>query len=68
MDWQQITALAIVAVTAGVFLRAKLRPRKFSFERDTHCGCSSPSHSGSKNSIVFKARKGGQREIVMKMK
>jgi hypothetical protein len=68
MDWQQIVALGIVGVTAGIFLRAKLRPRKFRFERDTHCGCSSPAQSGSKNSIVFKARKGHRSQIVMKMK
>ena len=68
MDWQQITALGIVAVTAGFFLRSKLRRRKFSFEHDTHCGCSSPAQSGSKSSIVFKARKGQRPEIVVKMK
>jgi hypothetical protein len=64
MDWQKIAALVIVAVTAGAFLRAKLRRRKFSFERDTHCGCASPS--GSNNSIVFHARKGQRAQIVVK--
>jgi len=64
MDWQKIASLVIVAVTAGAFLRTKLRKRKFSFERDTHCGCASPS--GSKNSIVFHARKGQRPQIVVK--
>jgi hypothetical protein len=66
MDWQKIASLVIVAVTAGAFLRVKLRRRKFSFERDTHCGCASPS--GSKNSIVFHARKGQRAQIVVKSK
>jgi hypothetical protein len=64
MDWQRIASLGIVAVTAGAFIRAKLRTRKFSFERDTHCGCSSPS--GTKNSIVFHARKGQRPQIIVK--
>ena len=66
MDWQTMTALSVVAVTAGLFLRAKLRPRKFSFERDTHCGCSSADTAGAKTSIVFSARKGGRAKIIIK--
>jgi hypothetical protein len=66
MDWQTMTALGVVAVTAGLFLRAKLRPRKFSFERDTHCGCSSADTAGAKTSIVFSARKGGRAKIIIK--
>jgi hypothetical protein len=66
MDWQQIAALAVVAATAGVFLRAKLRRRAFSFARDTHCGCSSPSGAGAKGSIVFSARKGQRAKIIVK--
>jgi len=64
MDWQKFAALAIVAVTAGMFLQAKLRKRKFSFERDTHCGCSAPTGSGG--SIVFRARKGQRSQIIVK--
>jgi hypothetical protein len=64
MDWQKIASLGIVAATAGLFLRAKLRKRKFSFERDTHCGCASPV--GTKNSIVFHARKGQRGQILLK--
>jgi hypothetical protein len=66
MDWQKMTALSVVAATAGLFLRAKLRRRKFSFARDTHCGCSSPTSAGAKTSIVFSARKGGRAKIIMK--
>jgi hypothetical protein len=66
MDWQTMAALSVVAVTAGLFLRAKLRPRKFSFERDTHCGCSAANSAGAKTSIVFSARKGERSKIILK--
>jgi hypothetical protein len=66
MDWQQIAALTLVAATAGIFLRAKLRRRAFSFTRDTHCGCSSPSGGNAKGSIVFSARKGQRAKILVK--
>jgi hypothetical protein len=68
MDWQQIAALGVVGATAAMFLRAKLRPRKFSFQRDTHCGCASPGQSAPKSSIVFHARKGERSRVVLKMK
>ena len=66
MDWQKIAALGVVAVTAGLFLKAKLRRRKFSFEHDTHCGCATSSSVPSKSSIVFSARKGSRATITMK--
>jgi hypothetical protein len=66
MDWQKIAALSVVTATAGLFLRAKLRRRKFSFEHDTHCGCAAADAAGSKTSIVFSARKGGRAKIIMK--
>jgi len=66
MDWQTMAALSVVAVTAGLFLRAKFRPRKFSFERDTHCGCSTANSVGAKTSIVFSARKGARAKIIVK--
>jgi hypothetical protein len=65
MDWQQIAALGVVALTAGLFVRAKLRRRKFSFERHTHCGCAAGG-SRRQESIVFSARKGGRARIIMK--
>jgi hypothetical protein len=65
MDWQKIIASAIVAGTAAIFLFAWLRPRKFDFKRDTHCGCA-PAAPG--NSIVFRARKGQRPQVIMKMK
>jgi hypothetical protein len=66
MDWQQIAALGVVAATAGLFLRMKLRGRKLSFEHQTHCGCAAGSRAGSRASIVFSARKGERAKIIMK--
>ena len=67
MDWQQLVSLAIVAITAAVLLRGKFRRRKFSFERDTRCGCLA-SHQVPQHSIVFRARKGERPQIIVKMK
>jgi len=66
MDWQQAVSLLIVAATAGLFLWARFRRRKFSLERDTHCGCASPGGPASKSSIIFRARKGERPQIVVK--
>ena len=68
MDWQKAVSLAIVGMVAGLFLWARFRRRKFSFERDTHCGCSARGPVEVKSSIVFHARKGGRPEILVKMK
>ena len=68
MDWQEITALSIVAATAAIFIAKKFRRKKFSFQRDTHCGCSSGTSARSRGSIIFHARKGERGEIIMKMK
>jgi len=68
MDWQETTALLIVAATAVTLAWTKLRPRKFSFRRDAHCGCSSLSSAESQPSIVFQARKGEAPRVVIKMR
>lgn len=74
MDWQQLVALAIVAITAGLFIVARLLAigllgrRKFSFERDTHCGCAASGSSAPQSSIVFHARKGQRPEVLVKMR
>jgi hypothetical protein len=67
MDWQQLTTLLIVALAAALLLRARFRRRKFSFERDTHCGCSAPT-AGAKGSIIFHARKGERPQTMVKLK
>lgn len=67
MDWQQVLALLIVASTAALFAWSKLRRKKFSFARDTHCGCSSgTAQIGPAQKIQFKARKGGRPTVVIK--
>jgi hypothetical protein len=68
MDWQETTALAIVVVAASAFAWARFRPRRFSFQRDTHCGCSSPASSHQPPSIMLHARKGERPEVIVKMK
>ena len=69
MDWQQLVSLMIVAATAvllALLLAGKLRRRKFSFERQTHCGCVAGSQATTQGSIIFRARKGQRREVVVK--
>jgi hypothetical protein len=66
MDWQQPVALGIVAAAALGLVWRKVRPRRFSFERDTHCGCSSPAADANRSSIVFHARKGAPSTITIK--
>jgi hypothetical protein len=68
MDWQQMVSLGIVAGAAGALGWARFRRRKFSFDRDTHCGCSAVTGSSVQSSVVFHARKGGQPHILLKMK
>jgi hypothetical protein len=68
MDWQEITALLLVAGTAAAFAWRRFRPRKFRLERDTHCGCSSPASATEKPSIVYHARKGEPPRVTVKMK
>ena len=67
MDWQQLLALLIVACTAGIFLWSKLRKKKFSFAKDTHCGCGTErAPIGPSQTIQFKARKGQRPKIVIR--
>jgi hypothetical protein len=68
MYWQQAASLAIVGVAATLLLRALFRPRKFSFQRDTHCGCSSAGGVAPQHSIIFRARKGERPQILIKPK
>ena len=56
----------IVTLTSAGLLWGLLRRRKFSFTRDTHCGCSPKTHAPNTNSIVFHARKGERPQIIVK--
>ena len=68
MNWQQVVSLMVVALVAGLFLRGWLRRRKFSFQRDTHCGCSGAEQADAGNSIIFHARKGRRPVVTVKMR
>jgi len=70
MEWQQLVSVIIVAAAACGLLSRALRRRKFSFARDTHCGCSGggASSAGEQGSIVFHARKGCRPEVIVKMR
>jgi hypothetical protein len=67
MDWQETAALAIVAATATAFVWRRMRPRKFSFQRDTHCGCTTES-SSRPPSMILQVRKGEQPKLTVKMR
>lgn len=64
--WQEVIALAIVAATAGLFARRYLGRNRLGFERKTSCGCGAGKASLPRGSIVFRARKGGRREVVVR--
>lgn len=66
MNWQQLVSLTIVGVAAALLLRNQFRRRKFSFARDTHCGCGG-GHNDRPPSVVYRARKGERPQIVIKM-
>jgi hypothetical protein len=68
MDWQQLVSLTIVSAAAVLLLAGKFRHRKFSFERDTHCGCVGNRNLVPQHSIVFHARKGERPQVRVKMK
>ena len=68
MDWQALVSLLIVATTGALLVWSRFRHRKFSFQRDTHCGCSAVAHSAPQSSIVFRARKGERPEVLLKFK
>ncbi len=63
MDWQQLVSLVVVASAAVLLVGGKLRRRKFSFERETHCGCAAVPAVSRQSSIVFRARKGARAEV-----
>jgi hypothetical protein len=68
MDWQQLVSLLIVAAAGALLVGSRFRRRKFSFERDTHCGCAAAPQAGPQSSIVFRARKGERPEVLVKMR
>jgi hypothetical protein len=68
VDWQQFVSLVIVAAAVGGLLWLKFNRRKFSFQRDTSCGCSGGGGPVNKSSIIFHARKGSPPEVRVRMR
>jgi hypothetical protein len=68
MDWQQLVSLTIVSAAAVLLLRDRFRPRKFSFQRATHCGSCAHANSAPQHTIIFRARKGERPQVVIKPK
>jgi hypothetical protein len=68
VNWQTAVALTIVALAAAGLLWGMLRRRKFSFQRNTHCGCSGSNPRIGGSSIIFRARKGERPRIIVKAK
>ena len=68
VNWQTVVSLIIVALAVAGLLWGRLRRRKFSFARDTHCGCSAHDPAPNLSSIVFHARKGERPQIIVKTK
>ena len=62
MDWQQPVALGIVALTAGIFLWRRFRPRRFSLAHDTHCGCSAPTGM-TPPGLIIQGKRGEQARV-----
>ncbi len=67
MDWQQLTALAIVGIAAFLLIRSRLRPRGHCLSKDNPCGCSAGNAPAPKGSIVFRARKGQRPQVIVKL-
>ena len=64
MDWQQVTALCIVALTAALFVHSALGARR---KRGCGIGCSAPSGRAETGSIKLCARKGERPRVIVKL-
>ena len=58
-----VSLMRDVFAAAALLFSSKLRPRKFDFQRATHCGCQPVHQSAPQSSIVFRARKGQRAEV-----
>jgi hypothetical protein len=66
MDWQQVTALSVVVLTAGLFGLARWRrSRKARLPCDSGCGCGSQA-APPRETVIYHARKGQRPEIIVK--
>lgn len=64
--WQTPIALGIVAVTAALFAWRKFRPRRFSLDRDTACGCGGGTSGGRAPGLVVCGRKGERPRVELR--
>jgi len=64
VDWQQITTLMIVALTAAIMVRERFRSRAATLGGPGCGGCCTASHHGTPPTIILRARK-GQRPRMM---
>lgn len=64
MDWQQGVALLIVALTAGLFIRAERKRRGARRVCGSQCACATVQGVGPKVSVTYRARKGERRQII----
>jgi ABC-type nickel/cobalt efflux system permease component RcnA len=62
MDWQQVSALAVVAVTAIWMAWHVLRPTRPGFTKRRGCGCAGAA-GPPRETLVFHARKGHPPEV-----
>jgi hypothetical protein len=65
MDWQQPTALLIVALTAGAFAWNRVR-RKRRPGLPCGCGCPAASSQPQTGSITLRARKGERPQVIVR--
>lgn len=65
MDTQELIALSIVAVTAGIFLSNRMR-RRSRLQGGHACNCSHQGAHATQPSITYSARKGERPVITVK--
>jgi hypothetical protein len=68
MDWQQLTALAIVALTAGVMAWSWRRRRAPGGRRLGACPGCGTGDARPRETVVFHARKGERPEIRVRLR
>ncbi len=65
MNWQEPAALGIVALTAAIFAWRRFRPRRFSLQKDTACGCASRPGGATPPGFTVTGRRGEQPRVVI---
>jgi hypothetical protein len=65
MDWQEFTALSIVALTLGILVRRWFRLRRKPWGRKSSC-CGTPPNRSPQGSILYHARKGERPKIIVR--